>query len=116
MFLAVFCMVGGSADRVQAFENSISLKASMGEVPLQVVRNREFRLNNAFTVELKNLSVIRLASGKRILSIRTFAPHQSINLEFTREGSYVLCFSWGLKGSSGRNRCVPLNVVVLQRT
>ncbi|NIQ00801.1 MAG: hypothetical protein GWM98_10720, partial [Nitrospinaceae bacterium] len=86
-----FLMVPGAGFAEKAGDvRRISLNPSLQESiqPFQVRRDAEVKFSNGFEKALHHFTVIRIDSEKKILTIQILKPGQSLNLAFSREGSY----------------------------
>ena len=73
---------------------NISLKQSVQEGHvLDVTRGTGVQMNNTSDNPVFNVRVIRRSSGKILFTVADILPGQSMSLEFTREGSYAVCYA-----------------------
>ena len=79
-----------------------------------VAKNAEVKLSNDSKMTLRDFTVIQVASGRRILSIRELEPHASLNLAFEHAGTYIACYSGGIKTNLSQSTCLQIDVVGLR--
>jgi len=101
----------------------VKAEATGGPIPLNITefvlpefkvpKSSEIKLNNDNALALHNFTVIQVASGKKMLTIRKFNPGQSVNLAFDREGTYVICYSTDPGSLETRSTCLQISVVGL---
>lgn len=73
---------------------NISLKQSVQEGHvLDVTRGTGVQMNNTSDSPVFNVRVIRRSSGKILFTVKDILPGQSMSIEFTREGSYAVCYA-----------------------
>lgn len=83
----------------------------------QVAAGKAVRIQNDMDRVLHNTSISRMDPDKHMLSVQTFHPGQSMDLEFSAQGRYRICYDWAPEQSNAVQRsCVRLNVVKLQAT
>lgn len=96
---------------------SLSLKDKAMDSYYQVPTGKAVRIQNDMNRILHNTSISRIDPDKHMLSVQTFHPGQTMDLEFTAQGRYRICFDWIPEPSNDIKRsCVRLNVVKLQAT
>lgn len=96
---------------------SLSQDEAIKASSYQVAAGKAVRIQNDMDRVLHNTSISRMDPDKHMLSVQTFHPGQSMDLEFTAQGRYRICYDWALEQSNAVQRsCVRLNVVKLQAT
>ncbi|CAI2718931.1 hypothetical protein [Nitrospina watsonii] len=117
--VAAIILTGTLAGAETTFLRTISLN-STEDVPsftYQVPTGKSVRIQNDMDRVLHNTSIARLDPDKHMVSVHAFHPGQSMDLEFTAQGAYSICYEWALEHTTHRQRsCVRVNVVKLQST
>tara|TARA_B100000953_G_scaffold273625_1_gene245792 strand:+ start:267 stop:686 length:420 start_codon:yes stop_codon:yes gene_type:complete len=80
----------------------------------RVAKSADVRLSNDSQMTLLNFTVIQVASGKRMLSIKELEPHASLNLAFDRAGTYIACYRGEIKKNLSKSTCLQIDVVGLR--
>ena len=94
---------------VQAEPRVISLNLLEQELsPLKVYQNVPIKVTNTFKANLYNFTVTKPPLPKEILSVSEFHSVQSFDLNFSKVGSYEICFS---KEKNSTRTCLTLNVL-----
>ena len=114
--IGLLAMALGSLSAIAPVEadviyRNISLKQSVLDGnTLDVTRGTGLQMNNTFTNPIFNIHVIRRSSGKTLFTVADILPGQSMSLEFTREGSYAVCYA--IKQNAVRNdQCFQIEVI-----
>ena len=110
MCVIVFCfLLLFNVCVVQAGPRVMSLNLSdQGSNPLKVYQNVPLKVNNTFHANLYDLTVTKPPLPKEILSVSEFHSGQSFDLNFSKVGSYEICFS---KEKNSTRTCLTLNVL-----
>ena len=90
---------------------NISLKQSVkdGHV-LDITRGTGVQLNNSSDSPVFNVHVIRRSSGKILFTVADILPGQSMSLEFTKEGSYAVCYATK-QSDINNDQCFQIKVI-----
>ena len=114
--VALLSMAIGSLSAIAPVEadiiyRNISLKQSVLDGnTLDVTRGTGLQMNNTFANPIFNIHVIRGSSGKTLFTVADILPGQSMSLEFTREGSYAVCYA--MKQDAIKNdQCFQIEVI-----
>ena len=91
---------------------TISLKAADQEQNIHIPVGASVTFLNNYPQKLYATSIIKEHTNKKLLSIESFEPGQSFELQFSKKGPYSICFS--LNADSPNPICLPINVVPLQ--
>jgi hypothetical protein len=111
-FLIAMSIGSGAAE---SGGSKISLSTPGPELKtFRVAKSADVRLDNDSQMTLLNFTVIQIASGKRMLSIKKLEPHASLNLAFDRAGTYIACYRGEIKKHLSQSTCVQIDVVGLQ--
>jgi len=68
-------------------------------------------LYNDGVTTLHRTTITRMLSGARLAQIAIVRAGQSLNLEFSREGAYSICYFLALGSPPGQEQCLFLDVV-----
>ena len=98
----------------ESLVRTISLEATDQEQKVNVSVGSSVTFLNNYPQKLYETSVIAVLSDKKILSIESFAAGQSFGLQFSKKGSYSICYSLKPKTDSTNLTCLEINVVPLQ--
>jgi hypothetical protein len=90
---------------------NISLKQSFREGHvLDITRGTGVKMNNSSDSPVFNVHVIRRSSGNVLFTVADILPGQSMSLEFTREGSYAVCYA-KKQSDINNNQCFQIEVI-----
>jgi hypothetical protein len=90
---------------------NISLKQSVREGHvLDITRGTGVQMNNSSDSPVFNVHVIRQLSGKILFTVADILPGQSMSLEFTREGSYAVCYATK-RSDINNDQCFQIKVI-----
>ncbi|GJL77518.1 MAG: hypothetical protein NPINA01_05070 [Nitrospinaceae bacterium] len=104
-------LLGFPYGAVDAKVPSISLnKPTEGMSRITISKDTPIRVSNDFRTALYNLIIVKFSSGKKMVSIDEFLPGQTFDMEFVREGTYVICYSLHPKTESMKDACLQVNV------
>jgi len=93
----------------------ISLSPSGQQVKRVVItKNSEVQVSNDSVTTLYSFTVIKISTGKRMVSIDNMKPSASFNIAFDRPGTYVACYLSKNKTSLSKNTCMQIDVVGLR--
>jgi len=93
----------------------ISLSPSVQQLETVVVtKNSEVQVSNDSVTTLYSFTVIKISSGKRMVSIDNMKPSASFNIAFDRTGTYVACYLNKSKKALTQNTCLQIDVVGLR--
>lgn len=82
-----------------------------------VPAGKSVRVQNDLDRVLHNTSIARVNPDKNMVRVRAFQPGQSMDLEFTSQGTYRICYEWMPEHTTVfQQSCVRVNVVKLQST
>lgn len=110
-FLIGIILMGFSYEAVDANTPSISLnQPHQGMSRITISKGRAIQVSNDFKTALYNLIIVKFATGKKMVSIDEFQPGQTFDMEFVREGTYVICYSLHPESESMKDACLQVNV------
>ncbi len=110
-FLIGILLMGLSHKSVDAKTPSISLnQPTEGMSRITISKGTSIKVSNDFGSALYNLMIVKFSSGKKVVSIDEFQAGQTFDLEFAREGTYVICYSLHPQAGSMRDACLQVNV------
>jgi hypothetical protein len=90
---------------------TISLKQIVQEGHvLDITRGTGVQMENTSDNPVFNINVIRRSSGKILFTVADILPGQSMSLEFTREGSYAVCYA-KKQNTENIDQCFQIEVV-----
>ena len=98
----------------ESLARTISLEAADQEQNIRILVGSSVTLLNNYPQELYETSISKDQSDKKLLSIESFAPGQSFDLQFSKKGPYSICYSLKPKADSIIPICLQINVVPLQ--
>ncbi|HIF02817.1 MAG TPA: hypothetical protein EYQ84_05740 [Nitrospinaceae bacterium] len=79
-----------------------------------VTKNSEVQVRNDALTTLYSFTVIKISTGKRMVSINNMKPSASFNIAFDRPGTYVACYLNKSKKTLTQNTCLQIDVVGLR--
>lgn len=90
---------------------TISLKQSVQEGHvLDITKGTGVQMNNSSNSPVFNINVIRRSSGKILFTVADILPGQSMSLEFTRAGSYAVCYA-KKRNAVNNDQCFQIEVI-----
>ena len=114
-FFVTVWVVVGLEGRAESTNTMISLSPSVQQLERVVVtKNSEVQVSNDSVTTLYNFTVIKISTGKRIVSIDDMKPSASFNIAFDRSGTYVACYLNKSKNALTKNTCLQIDVVGLR--
>jgi hypothetical protein len=113
IFIHAFIVLGLSG-KAEPQGNIILLYSTETKLKtILVSKSAEVQLNNDSKTILYDVAIINVASGKKMLSIDDLKPSASLNLAFSKTGTYVACYSEESVKDLKKNTCLQINVVGL---
>jgi hypothetical protein len=79
-----------------------------------VTKNSKVQVRNDALTTLYSFTVIKISTGKRMVSIDNMKPSASFNIAFGRLGTYVACYLSKSKKTFNKNTCMQIDVVGLR--
>ncbi|CCQ90938.1 conserved hypothetical protein, putative Cupredoxin [Nitrospina gracilis 3/211] len=117
---AAFLTTTIPADAETYLLRTISLTTVEGEASeytYHVPAGKSVRVQNDLDRVIHNTSIARVNPDKNMVRVQAFQPGQSMDLEFTAQGTYRICYEWKPKHATVfQQSCVRVNVVKLQST
>ena len=114
-FFVTVWVVVGLEGRAESTNTMISLSPSGQQLERVVVtKNSEVQVSNDSVTTLYNFTVIKISTGKRMVSIDDMKPSASFNIAFDRSGTYVACYLNKSKNALTKNTCLQIDVVGLR--
>lgn len=114
LFVTVW-VVAGLEGRAESTNTMISLSPSVQQLETVVVtKNSEVQVSNDSVTTLYSFTVIKISTGKRMVSIDNMKPSASFNIAFDRTGTYVACYLNKSKKALTQNTCLQIDVVGLR--
>ena len=114
LFVTVW-VVAGLEGKTEATSTMISLSPSGQQLERVVVtKNSEVQVSNDSVTTLYSFTVIKISTGKRMVSIDNMKPSASFNIAFDRPGTYVACYLNKSKKALTQNTCLQIDVVGLR--
>ena len=98
----------------ESLARTISLEATDQEQDISIPVGSSITFLNNYPQGLYETSVITDNSDKKLLSIESFEPGQSIGLQFPKKGPYSICYLLKPKTDATHPICLQINVVPLQ--
>ena len=115
VFFVTVWVVAGLEGKAEATSTMISLSPSGQQVERIVVKkNSEVQVSNDSVTTLYSFTVIKVSTGKRMVSIDNMKPSASFNIAFNRSGTYVACYLNKSKKALTQNTCLQIDVVGLR--
>lgn len=110
--LVLGLLLGGlSYQSADAKTRLISLHQSPEETSqINISKGQEVKVTNDFETTLYNLKIVKVSTGIKMMQIDEFQSGQAFDLEFVREGTYVICYSLQTESESVKNTCHQVNV------
>lgn len=90
-------------------EFSLNLK-SRGITQLNISKGASVHINNDFFIPLHDVLIINVASVRKVMGLEELPAGQSIDLEFNRNGTYVICYSIQKHAGNMLDQCLQINV------
>ena len=113
-FFVTVWVVVGLEGRAESTNTMISLSPSGQQLERVVVtKNSEVQVSNDSVTTLYNFTVIKISTGKRMVSIDDMKPSASFNIAFDRPGTYMACYLSKNKKPLNKNTCLQIDVVGL---
>ena len=114
LFVTVW-VVAGLEGRAESTNTMISLSPTGQQVKRVVItKNSEVQVSNDSVTTLYSFTVIKISTGKRMVSIDNMKPSASFNIAFDRPGKYVACYLSKSKKALTQNTCLQIDVVGLR--
>ena len=114
-FFVTVWVVVGLEGRAESTNTMISLSPSGQQVKRVVItKNSEVQVSNDSVTTLYSFTVIKISTGKRMVSIDNIKPSASFNIAFDRPGTYVACYLNKSKKELTQNTCLQIDVVGLR--
>ena len=114
LFVTVW-VVAGLEGRAESTNTMISLSPSGQQLErIVVTKNSEVQVSNDSVTTVYNFTVIKISTGKRMVSIDNMKPSASFNIAFDRPGKYVACYLSKNKKTLNKNTCLQIDVVGLR--
>jgi hypothetical protein len=114
-FFVTVWIVAGIEGIAESTNTMISLSPSGHKLErIVVTENSKVKLSNDSVITLFNFTVIKISTGKRMISINNMEPNASFNIAFDRPGTYVACYLNKSKKSLNKNTCLQIDVVGLR--
>ena len=114
LFVTVW-VVAGLEGRAESTNTMISLSPTGQQVKRVVItKNSEVQVSNDSVTTLYSFTVIKISSGKRMVSIDNMKPSASFNIAFDRAGTYVACYLDKSKKALSKNTCLKIDVFGLR--
>ena len=111
VFVIGILLLGFPYEMVDAKTPNISLnQPANGMSRITISKGKAIKVSNDFKTVLYNLMIVKFATGKTMINIDEFQPGQSFDLEFVREGTYVICYSLHPEAESMKDACLQVNV------
>ena len=114
--LAFILLITGLPAQAEQLKQHISMNAPYSGVPFRILPTAPVTLHNDGESTLHQTTISRIASGSRLARIITVQAGQSLNVEFSQEGMYSICFFLTAETLPGQERCLYLDVVPLRIT
>ena len=114
-FFVTVWIVAGLEGRAESTNTMISLSPTGQQVKRVVItKNSEVQVSNDSVTTLYSFTVIKISTGKRMVSIDNMKPSASFNIAFDRPGKYVACYLSKNKKTLNKNTCLQIDVVGLR--
>ena len=114
LFVTVWVVVGFEG-RAESTNTMISLSPSGQQLERVVVtKNSEVQVSNDSVTTFYSFTVIKISTGKRMVSIDNMKPSASFNIAFDHPGTYVACYLNKSKKALTQNTCLQIDVVGLR--
>ena len=114
-FFVTVWVIAGLEGIAESTNTMISLSPSGQQLERVVVtKNSEVQVSNDSVTTLYNFTVIKISTGKRMVSIDDMKPSASFNIAFDRSGTYVACYLNKSKKELTPNTCFQIDVVGLR--
>ena len=110
--LVLGLLLGGlSYQSADAKARLISLHQSPEETSrINISKGSAVKIANDFATPLYNLKIVKVSTGIKMMQIDEFQSGQAFDLEFAREGVYVICYSSHPESESRKETCLQVNV------
>ena len=113
-FIAAGCLTG-LVEKAESKNKVISLNVAGAQLEkILITKSAEVQLSNDSLTTLYDLTIIQVASGKRMLSVEGLKPSASLSLAFERTGTYIACYSENRKKVLNKSTCLQIDVVGLR--
>jgi hypothetical protein len=111
VFVLGFLIVGLSYQSADAKAKLISLHQYPEETTqIKISKGSAVKISNDFATSLYHLKIVKVSTGIRMMQIEEFQSGQAFDLEFAREGVYVICYSSQPESESKKETCLQVNV------
>ncbi len=103
----LFCSLGSG----YAFTTKVSLNEPTKKFSeINIVQGSAVNVSNEFETALYNLVLVKASSATRMMRFEEFGPGQSFELEFPRQGTYMICYSHRSNQEMQQDSCLQINV------
>ena len=110
LFISIF-LLSFPYEGIGAKTASLSLHQPTGAMSrITIAKDTPIKVSNDFRSVLYNLMIVKFSTGKKMVSIDEFQPGQTFDMEFVREGTYVICYSLHPETESVKDACLQVNV------
>jgi len=114
-FFVTVWVIAGLEGIAESTNTMISLSPSGQQLEkIVVTKNSEVQVSNDSVTTLYSFTVIKISTGKRMVSIDNMKPSASFNIAFDRPGKYVACYLSKNKKTLNKNTCLQIDVVGLR--
>ena len=114
-FFVTVWVVTGLEGRAESTNTMISLSPTGHQLErIIVTKNSKVQVRNDALTTLYSFTVIKISTGKRMVSINNMKPSASFNIAFDRSGTYVACYLNKSKNALTQNTCLQIDVVGLR--
>ncbi len=111
--LVMFAVAAGGKE----LSRTVSLKTGdLADRTITVSAGSDVSFKNNYGISLHQASLTQVSSGKRMFSLETFPPGESLGLQFPRQGSYAFCYWMERETVPEKSTCLQIDVVALQTT
>jgi len=110
--LVLGLLLGGlSYQSADAKARLISLHQSPEETSrIKISKGSAVKIANDFATPLYHLKIVIVSTGIKMMQVDEFQSGQAFDLEFAREGVYVICYSLQPESESRKETWLPVNV------
>ena len=111
VFVAGLLFLGLSHQSADAKARRISLNQSPEETSRIIIsKGAAVKITNDFATPLYNLKIVKVSTGMKMMQVDEFQSGQAFDLEFAREGVYVICYSSQPESESVKEACFQVMV------
>jgi len=115
ILVLAFWTFTGLVDTSESANKIISLNLSGAHLEkILIIKSAEVQLSNDSQATLYDLTIIQVASGRKMLSVEDLKPNASLNLAFDRAGTYIACYSENGLKELNKSTCLQIDVVGLR--